>query len=1080
MTLMCPIHAVEDCLERRPADDGGRLIVCGETGYAVQRQSPTAPRPARSASPSTGSADGRGGSAAWGRVTEWDAAIEATILSGQYAGQPVYLDIEEDELAGMARHVGISPDEAEQAMIEDVSSVLALDQRRWLAPAVARLEEWERAGASGPPPILAVLGVLVLAAERMRGDEDMAGHNYYGRLCIDVLGLPEEDRDKVAFGFRRDAARLFEALNAWLEDEEGARGLPTAMQGATTKRYVHYPISQALLRAGDRDRLLELFAYYGLTPGSALPLDDLARLLSDYADRGSSRLGANLVRIVRSGRESLLRLAELVAAELESWDGTVPGRVSAQDLADVADLRLAGSLSGFPRRALRLALVIQASDEATTWSAVDGAAELVGGQEGTLRPLAPGWRLVETPGQPVWSSVLTGTTAVSMDDDTLLRRPRRVVALRWDDALSRWIEVERVGAGEDALLLVAESASGLVAEALEECARPGWRQDREMPGLPRGWVAFLQVQTMCAPTSTHRDLSPLVASDQGSLTLGGGLRLPGQPRRWHRRVPPEIRLSLANHEKVRLTVRPVRDQDRGQPREWSRDVLGVGVSSLEDAGLSAGDYVVQAFVAGSSEPLLKATLRLRDGDRLAISRVAMTPRDLGYEHDGPGLGLGAAPVEGDAALRGGLVGKGLSDAMPPAAAADRPSRLPDVPPWSLERRSPSQPDLVEAQEGASAPDCFMTGAHRYVLPTAKRGRPNKGLIEGRCSSCGKRSYWPTRPVPKGQWATKRRELIKRLQPTVDVRSVRQVNNDAGIPPEVVLDALTHLRDGTASDLDTVLRAGLDALGANQLARDLEALGHLEVERDDTLQPFAWRVAPPALSVLPGGSERSLTAVLTGARPPRLLEDLPEAAEMLGLEVEWTEQPRAAPPRIAVRGSAAAITETASLLGSREWPVTVSVGAAWVCVRLMPSLRDLIERLPATRPPSRSRVRRLDLGSIRWHDTLAMSAPGAYRVDLGYRSFQCLRTTADVERGVIRAGPQELVKHAAVAALGRQPLCAFSGGEMSTPGLVGLPGLLERAAVLCSGLVAEERTDGRRVYVDVPEPLAREVFQRLLP
>lgn len=1085
MRLMCPVHAIEDCLEERDGEDGGQLLVCSESGHVVRREDPPAPAPqsrsrtARRAPPGPRS---HAPPAAWSRVEEWDRAIEKTMLSGQYAGRPVYLDLEEDELATIARELDPEPEEPRQAMIEDVSAVLALDRRRWLGPAVARLEQWERSGADGTPPILAVLGVLILAAEGMREDEHMAAHNYYGRLCVDVLGLTLDDRNRIAAGFRKDASRLFEALNEWLDREEGARGLPTATPGRATNRYVHYPVSQALLRLGDRERLFEFFAYYGLTPGSALPVGDLARLLADYASRGASRLGANLTGIVQSSRDSLLRLSEVVAAELESWDGTTSGGGESDDLVDVADLRLAASLAGFPKRSLRLSLLTQSDRDAARWTTDEKTADSLGSTSGSLRKLGTGWQLVEVDEQPVWSAVLTRNVTVDVEGTELMRRPRRVVALRQDDTLSRWVEVERVSAGEDAMLLVVDDACELVAQALEECARPGWRQEVDVPGLPPRWTAFLQVQIMGTPSSQNRDLAPLVASAQGSLTLGAGLRLPGQPRRWHRDSPPEVRLSLADHEEVVLHVLPLRGDAADSERVRSWDLPGIAIVPLADAGLPPGDYAVRVREPETDDPIVSATLRLRDGSQLAVSRIGSDPLDLGHRLNSPRLGVSAETVDGDA-LRGGLIEARLWETLR-ATHAQEARRLSDVPGWVLERREPSQPELVEQDEESALPDCFITGAHYYVLPPATRGRPSSRLIEGRCSYCGKRDYWPSKPVKKGHWARRRRELIAGLTSSASVRDMRGVEHEQGVSADVILDALTHLRDGSASDLNTVVRAGLDALHAAQLVRDLQALGHLEIERDDELQPVAWRVAPSALSVLPApdhetGRER-VTAVLTGARPPQLLDALAEAIARTGITLERSEQPRPAPMRIAVTGPVEAIHETAGLVEAERWPLKVSMGAAFAAVRLMPPLREVIARLPTARPPGRARVRRLDLRAVRWNDTPAMSAPGVYRVDLGYRSYQCLRTEQDITNGVTRTGPQELVKHAAAAALGREPLCSYHEGELSTPSLIGLPGLLERAAVLCSGFIGEERADGRRVYTRVPDSFAREIGARLLP
>src|SRR5690606_28263414 len=109
---------------------------------------------------------------------------------------------------------------------------------------------------------------------------------------------------------------------------------------------------------------------------------------------------------------------------------------------------------------------------------------------------------------------------------------------------------------------------------------------------------------------------------------------------------------------------------------------------------------------------------------------------------------------------------------------------------------------------------------------------------------------------------------------------------------------------------------------------------------------------------------------------------------------------------------------------------------------------------------------------------SMDRPGAYRVDLGYRALHCLRTEDDIVAGMVRTGPQEVIKHCAAALLRRPILMAYTDHQVITPAHVGLPGLLERAAVLCSGFVAEERTNGQRIYRDVPDHIAGALAARL--
>ena len=82
-----------------------------------------------------------------------------------------------------------------------------------------------------------------------------------------MLAAPE-DKDKIAGGYRSVAERFWKALNVLLTGLDGLRGLPTAY--ALRHRFVGLPMSQALIRKGDRDRLVGFFQAFGLPPAAQI------------------------------------------------------------------------------------------------------------------------------------------------------------------------------------------------------------------------------------------------------------------------------------------------------------------------------------------------------------------------------------------------------------------------------------------------------------------------------------------------------------------------------------------------------------------------------------------------------------------------------------------------------------------------------------------------------------------------------------------------------------------------------------------------------------------------------------------
>jgi hypothetical protein len=84
----------------------------------------------------------------------------------------------------------------------------------------------------------------------MRGDPNFGSNNYYGRL-VQLLQIdPKTDKKaakKIEGAFRQDSLELWNGLNSWLHDQDGALGTPTAYS-FDWRAYVGVPISQALLR----------------------------------------------------------------------------------------------------------------------------------------------------------------------------------------------------------------------------------------------------------------------------------------------------------------------------------------------------------------------------------------------------------------------------------------------------------------------------------------------------------------------------------------------------------------------------------------------------------------------------------------------------------------------------------------------------------------------------------------------------------------------------------------------------------------------------------------------------------------
>ena len=237
----------------------------------------------------------------------WARALADTLLpAGVSAGQPVRLDCDEHAVADAARVLGIPRDQA-------VGRLIACLHQEGLVSAQRGVSALARAGGGDPPAYLPGLAVLVLAASRMTTDERGSMAAYYQRLA-DLLGIPLQPGWPQVRGVPELVAR-FRDLSTWLADKEhGRRGL-LDLPADVHPSVVGLPISQSLLRAGDRTALGAFFERAGrLIDAGWDPVHQLHRW------GGRHHLSAPLQDLL-SRAEFHHALAAALRAAHRSWDG---------------------------------------------------------------------------------------------------------------------------------------------------------------------------------------------------------------------------------------------------------------------------------------------------------------------------------------------------------------------------------------------------------------------------------------------------------------------------------------------------------------------------------------------------------------------------------------------------------------------------------------------------------------------------------------------------------------------------------------------------------------------------------------
>jgi hypothetical protein len=1019
----------------------------------------------------------------------WNDAVGQHFFNGTEAGRPVYLDLDDDVLAAIAPPAvaGAAADPV-VSLSRVVVATLELDGMRGhtFRRHVGRLRHWEREASSEFPPSLGVLAFLCSIAEQMRASADFGPSNYYGRLC-EAVGVPRDSRvGKVLIDdFTHQTHDLWDGLNAWLLAEDGRRGLPTAF-AFDHRRHVGLPISQALLRRADHERLEDLFAEYRLRPGQSMALPDMVRLMREWVP--GSPLSKTAKRMWKSGTAAQERMATVALIELEAWTGpkaAVPGDVTVE-----GRIRLSAQLRRLPKPRLNLGLVVRANaqhpfGEYRLADDAGGPAEEALRDTGRLLTLTAGpseeWNEFEEAADVSVPDLLYGTLRlVSEAGSTLVREPRRLMILRKDQAVRSYIETERAELGNEMLLLSHPSLTAELEAALDACARPGFRRAEapDLPGLPDGWVLFSDVQLIAPPPySSTDDLAALVPLSWTSIAFGGGLALPGG-HTWHVTRLPEIRVTAVTDDpSICASLHCLQSFVDPSPDELSLGTFeGAAVYLLDGLSLPEGDYEVRLTTTGPSPRfLVRNSFRLRSastylphvsGDRGWIGHSATSEAWASMSAELLDT-IPAVFVRGASFQGIGVDGNPPSE-LPPRSLGAAGVGLED---------DEDAPSLLKARS-RETPTCLLGGAHHWVIEPQLSSRYQRKRLHSYCKSCGLEKWWPGLPKLKREYRKPQAQpVLVPVKPKGPIGSIaspiRPISKDGGADHDSLLDALCFVRTGPWSTFEKLaLQVDDSPWFPLETARLYSALGHIDLVLDPKKVRVAmWAIAPPVLVLSSDGS-----AVLSGFRSTAFLEAVATATLELGGSVRREPSPDG-PSVIRIHGldegALASVAEVGS--GVTPEPVLISVEPSERVLAMTSLLSDLVPYLPTFSVPGGCRLELFEPSTGAWREVEDPSTTGGYRIHLRPIRYGFMAGYEAQDRRMHLAD-NRLVKYLAAKEYG-QPLVAYDPERRVLRVHLGaqLPGLFERAAVLASGYPPTKLTGGTVEYRNIDDRLARRLW-----
>ncbi|MGP5124263.1 hypothetical protein ACTXJU_15475 [Glutamicibacter ardleyensis] len=633
------------------------------------------------------------------------------------------------------------------------------------------------------------------------------------------------------------------------------------------------------------------------------------------------------------------------------------------------------------------------------------------------------------------SLVGSAVTITTSDEYQLRRVPKSIVIFSRDALTASYVEVDRTVAGTETRILVKddETLTENVERILKDAAEPSYRriQGGGKEGIPAGWVAFLDVSLLRAPSPElvkHTEFSAFQPRLTTQMTLQGGLRLPGRTRRWSSVAPMSLVITSDENEPVDL-YRIDRDPESLRTTDVLVSEAVQPPIKLSLNSLTGGHADFSLSLRRNSRILQNMQIKLRGADMeeganqedlRSIAHAVGTPlwplTAIEDSDEATGWVMGTTVEAGafDGVTETGFVPNKISWAGPKDFGKARTKlRLP----------APGQET------------CIVTGKHRFIYPTFDGRYPKTPWMYGECNACGMSRRSPTRiksaEKKTNEVVTKREPLpkISRSITTMDVRPL--------------LDAMIYLGEGSRKDFSTLARQLEDsALFERQLLMSLEALAFIEVERDQDLEIISWESAYQCIAGLEDD-----TWLMVGPWSEGLVEEVKEEIENFGGKVNMLESGPVDILRIAGMSREVLVTAVEDYVDEGR----ITHRSARKLAETLPPLSKLIDDLSRVQFPFAPVYEYFLLERAEWVESEIANIPGLYRLPRVFGSGYYLRTTADIEKGTGARVWAELGKHLAANILDR-PLIAYDANsqQLRVPLGAELPGLYGRVAVTSSG------------------------------
>ncbi len=455
---------------------------------------------------------------------EWNKALGKWFFKPEQSGRAVHLAVDGDELRLAADADGHSFSSAAEARADFVSAVCTELRRYGVWPDSGEI--WD-----GYPRCIGLLALQVLAVTDMAEDEKWTSKAYWPRLqeLVGRTGEPPGKPGNLSYETHADLWRRH--LAGWANNTKGGNlgrlFLPDFSEG---HKYVRLPISHALLRRADLDRLGALFTESGFHPYERdIALSRIRGALD--SNRSDTRFFGPHARRVLVDNDRLEAAARQVAAVLAEWDGTSTKRERRTKLRH--EVRLWADLVARKPDRFVGGLVYRLHTEAkkADWRRYQGVTF-----------------------QEVWESALRNSNREWTEGSVpRLYRPirRDTFVLVHDSTTNYFIERRHGGPGDGLLVLCSRDAARQLCDTAKDISDnpvfygslPGAEQ---LEDLPPGWILIKLQVRRDLPSRVPGPWSRFLEPGLSTIHLLGGLRLVPHRPVWLAGAGPRVQVERSS------------------------------------------------------------------------------------------------------------------------------------------------------------------------------------------------------------------------------------------------------------------------------------------------------------------------------------------------------------------------------------------------------------------------------------------------------------------------------------------------------------------------------------------------------